>query len=76
MPFLYILAKNHYRFHLPTTFIGFPSMKAITLLIATSINRVLASLVAQAICGVIKAFSHFSSGLSVRGGSSLNTSAQ
>ena len=76
LPVIRCCSEEYTLLHRPTTFFGLPTTKAFTLSMATANKRPLASSVAHAICGVIKAFSHCSKGLSARGGSSLSTSAQ
>jgi hypothetical protein len=58
-----------------TTFIGLPVMNALTLSAAIDIKRVLASIVAHAMWGVMKALGNERRGLSALGGSSHITSA-
>ena len=57
-----------------TLFITFPCLKLFKLFTAISISRTLASLVAHAICGVMKQFFALSKGLSAFGGSVERTS--
>ena len=58
-----------------TTLTGLPSRKHFRLFTAIFISLCLASLVAQAICGVIRQFLALSSGLSSAGGSIETTSS-